>query len=221
MSHAGLMGKPKAILFDWDNTLVDSWDVIRTSLNATLTHYGMAPWTAAETRLRVRKSLRDSFPTLFGDRWQEAGEFFYDYFESIHLEKLSPLPGAAELLADIAAAGIYLGVVSNKQGTYLRREAEYLGWDGFFGKIVGANDTKNDKPAPDPVHFALSASSIIAGSEVWFVGDADIDMECAINTDCVPVLLRKEFPAGQEFDFKQPVYHVVGCQELGNLLKSM
>ena len=213
--------KPKAILFDWDNTLVDSWEVIHMSLNATLTHYGLTPWTAKETRQRVRKSLRDSFPTLFGDHWQEAGKFFYDYFESIHLEQLSPLPGAADVLANIAAEGIYLGIVSNKQGVYLRREAEYLGWDGFFGKIVGANDTKNDKPAPDPVHLALSASTITAGPSVWFVGDADIDIECALNTNCIPVLLRKEAPTKPEFDSNQPVYHVAGCQELGNLIESM
>ena len=221
MNGINLSGKPKAILFDWDNTLVDSWEVIHLTLNATLVNYDMEPWTAAETRQRVRKSLRDSFPVLFGDQWREAAEFFYEYFASIHLEKLAPLPGAAELLADISAAGIYLGVVSNKTGTYLRREAEFLGWDGYFGKIVGANDTKNDKPSPDPVHLALSAGTVEAGAGVWFVGDADIDMECAVNTGCIPVLLRKQAPRENEFDLSQSVYHVVECQELANIVKAM
>ena len=165
--------------------------------------------------------MRDSFPILFGERWAEAGEFFYDYFETIHLEQLTPLPGAAEMLAEISDAGFYLGVVSNKQGKYLRKEAEHLGWNGFFGKIIGANDAENDKPAPDPVHLALSASAIAAGPRVWFVGDADIDMECALNAGCVPVLLRKKAPDGEEFGPSQPAYHVAGCQELGKLIKSM
>ncbi len=213
--------KPGAIIFDWDNTLVDSWEVIHTTLNATLTHYGLAAWTVEETRMRVRKSLRDSFPILFGDHWREAGDFFYEFFETIHLEKLTALQGAGELLADIAAEGIYLGVVSNKQGSYLRKEAEHLGWDGFFGKIVGANDAENDKPAPDPVHLALSAGRIAAGPGVWFVGDADIDMECAINAGCIPVLLRRQAPSEREFASAEPVYYVAGCQELGKLIKSM
>jgi len=221
MNGPSLSGKPKAILFDWDNTLVDSWEVIHLTLNATLTNYGMEPWTAAQTRQRVRKSLRDSFPVLFGDHWREAADYFYAYFETIHLEKLTPLPGAAELLADISAAGIYLGVVSNKTGAYLRREAEFLGWDRHFSKIVGANDAKNDKPSPDPVHLALSAGPVKAGAEVWFVGDADIDMECAVNTGCIPVLLRKKAPGENEFDLSQSVCHVVECQELANIVKAM
>ncbi len=214
-------GKPEAIIFDWDNTLVDNWEVISTAMNATLTRYGMAPWTVAETTLRVRKSLRDGFPILFGEHWREARKVFYENFEAFHLEKLVPLLGAEELLADLTAQGIYLGVVSNKQGSYLRREAEYLGWEGFFGKIVGANDAENDKPAPDPVHLALSAGPLAAGAGVWFVGDADIDMECAINADCVPVLLRKLAPASNEFKTAEPVYHVVECRELGKLINSM
>jgi len=221
MSGTNLSGKPKAILFDWDNTLVDSWEVIHLTLNATLTNYDMEPWTTAQTRKRVRKSLRDSFPILFGAHWREASEFFYDYFAAIHLEKLTPLPGAAELLADISAAGIYLGVVSNKTGTYLRREAEFLGWDGYFSKIIGANDAENDKPSADPVHLALSAGTVEAGPGVWFVGDADVDMECAVNTGCIPVLLRKQAPSDNEFDLRQAVYHVVGCQDLANIVKAM
>jgi hypothetical protein len=29
---------------------------------------GLKPWTMAETKLRVARSLLDSFPTLFGER---------------------------------------------------------------------------------------------------------------------------------------------------------
>jgi phosphoglycolate phosphatase len=31
---------PKAVIFDWDNTLVDSWPVIHHALNETLEAYG-------------------------------------------------------------------------------------------------------------------------------------------------------------------------------------
>ena len=58
---------PRAFLFDWDNTLVDSWPIIHDALNVTLTAFGKEPWSLDETRSRVRKSMRDSFPKLFGD----------------------------------------------------------------------------------------------------------------------------------------------------------
>jgi hypothetical protein len=68
---------PRAILFDWDNTLVDAWGTIQLALNAALTAMGQSAWTMEETRVRVRASLRDSFPRMFGDRWPEARDIFY------------------------------------------------------------------------------------------------------------------------------------------------
>ena len=50
---------PKAVIFDWDNTLVDSWPVIHHALNETLEAYGKPLWTLEETKDRVRHSMRD------------------------------------------------------------------------------------------------------------------------------------------------------------------
>lgn len=119
--------RPSAILFDWDNTLVDNWAVIRAALNAALTAMGQAPWSLAETRARVRASLRDSFPKMFGARWPEAEKIFYDRFAETHLAELRAMPGAGRLLAGLTGAGLPLAVVSNKRGGYLRAEAAHLG----------------------------------------------------------------------------------------------
>ena len=35
---------PKAIIFDWDSTLIDNWQSIANALNATLIEMGKAPW---------------------------------------------------------------------------------------------------------------------------------------------------------------------------------
>lgn len=213
--------RPKAIIFDWDNTLVDTWPVIHETLNATFSRYGLEPWTFEQTATRVRKSLRDSFPSLFGEQWEEAGQFFYDYFAKIHLERLEPLPGAASMLRDLKQGGIYLGVVSNKRGEYLRLEVAHLGWDGHFSRLVGALDASNDKPATDPVHLALAGSGLEPGPEVWFAGDADIDLECAQNAGCVPVLVRKEAPEPGEFEAHPPVWHFRECVALCKQVQSM
>ncbi len=207
---------PKAIIFDWDNTLVDSWPVIHEALRATFEAFAMTPWTPEETRLRVGRSMRDAFPGIFGERWRDAGEIFYRRFEEIHLQRLQPLPGAAEMLAALNRAGIYLGVVSNKKGDYLRREAGLLGWDGFFGRLIGALDAPRDKPAPDPVAMALSGSGFEAGPNVWFAGDAAVDLECALNAGCLPVLLRPEWPETKEFSGYRGTLHAPDFQALCN-----
>jgi len=86
------ISRPRAILFDWDNTLVDSWSTIHEALNFLMAAMDKPLWTIEET----------------------------------------------------AAA---------------------------------------------PVRLALEQSGIDPGETVWFVGDTGIDMECAHNSGCVPVLL--------------------------------
>jgi len=189
-ANGGLVtARPRAILFDWDNTLVDSWGTIHEALNFVMGAMGKPEWSLDDTRTRVRLSLRESFPMHFGERWQEAQTIYLDRFREIHLDRLTPLPGREAMLHSLAAQGIFLGVVSNKTGPLLRREVERLGWSSFFGSIIGAGDATADKPACEPVHLALAPSGIPAGEEVWFVGDTAIDMECAKNSGCVGVLL--------------------------------
>jgi phosphoglycolate phosphatase len=204
MSRAitGPIAKPQAILFDWDNTLVDSWAVIHEALNHVMAAMDKPPWSMAETRARVRLSLRESFPLHFGERWEEARGIYLDRFRAIHLERLAALPGCAELLAALADTGVFLGVVSNKTGALLRREAEALSWSRHFGRIVGAGDAAADKPDPAPVGLALEPSGVAAGEGVWFVGDTGVDIECATNSGCVPVLLGGE--VGSEELMRRP-----------------
>jgi phosphoglycolate phosphatase len=191
-SPAPALRRPRAILFDWDNTLIDSWATIHDALNFVMAAMEKPSWTLAETKQRVRLSLRESFPVHFGERWEEARQIYLDHFRAIHLQRLSALPGRGEMLRGLAEEGIFLGVVSNKTGALLRREAEQIGWSAYFSTVVGAGDAAADKPNPAPVRLALAPSGIAAGQAVWFVGDTGIDMECAGNSGCVPVLLGGE-----------------------------
>ena len=205
MNAAGQTGltRPQAILFDWDNTLVDSWSTIHEALNHVMAAMGKPGWTMAETRARVRLSLRESFPLHFGERWEEARAIYLNRFRAIHLERLTALPGCAEMVEALAGDKFFLGVVSNKTGSLLRREAAQLGWSRHFGRLVGAGDAALDKPHPAPVGLALEPSAVAPGESVWFVGDTGVDMICAQNTGCVPVLLGGD-PASEELRHAPP-----------------
>jgi phosphoglycolate phosphatase len=163
-----MMSVPRAVIFDWDNTLVDSWSTIHEA--------------------RVRHSLREAFPALFGERWDEARKLYLDHFTAIHLERMAPIAGVPELLDEIKSARLYTAVLSNKTGAILRREADHLGWSGYFEHLVGAGDASADKPDPAAMALALEGS-LHRGEEVWYVGDTALDMECAARAGCVGVLL--------------------------------
>jgi phosphoglycolate phosphatase len=179
---------PRALVFDWDNTLVDSWATIHEALVLTFEAMDHKPWSFEETKLKVRQSLRDAFPALFGDRWDEARKLYLDHFTAIHLGRLSPIEGAAELLVAAKKAGFHIAVLSNKTGRILRSEVTHLGWDAHFVKLVGAGDAAADKPDPVAMQHVLEGSGF-AGPDVWYIGDTAIDMECAARAGCVGVLI--------------------------------
>ena len=217
-----MLNRPKAVLFDWDGTLIDSWPPIHESMNRTLTAMGHEPWSYEETLSRVRKSLREAFPELFGDRWEEAREIFYGAYRAVHLERIAVIDGAEELLGAFHGLGCHLGVVSNKSGRHLRAESTHLGWDRYFGGfLVGATDAPRDKPALDPVYMALRDTGIEPGRDVWFIGDTWVDMACGRAGNCTAVLVGDKDPADPEFADHPPDRHFLSCRALLEVVRSL
>jgi len=169
---------PRAILFDWDNTLVDGWAAIEAGLNAAFREFGLPQWNRAQVLANVRRALRESFPELFGTEWERARDIFCAEVRACHLQVLHPMPGAAAAL-EAGAALLPMGVVSNKQGPLLRAEAAHLGWDRHFGPLIGAGDAAADKPNPAPILMALESLGLSPAPDIWYVGDTALDMQAA------------------------------------------
>ena len=217
--------RPPAVLFDWDDTLIDNWESIHSALNKTLTAMGHETWTIERTRKQVRQSMRNSFPQLFGDKWETAADIFYDHIKADHLQTLKRLPHAREILVTLNDFGLPVGIVSNKTGYLLRAEVAYLGWDNFFTAIVGAGDAAQDKPEPDPIYLCLNGSGINSNESgwphVWFVGDAPSDLECANKAGVTSVLLcKKPYPV-EEFGDLEPKIHVENLKSLESLFMNL
>lgn len=203
---------PKAVLFDWDNTLIHSWPTIHQALSDTFTEWDMEPWTLMQVKERVGKSLRDAFPEIFGEAWERAGAFYIDRFRALHLEQMEVMPGALAVLEYMRAASPFVGVVSNKRGESLRKEAEHLGWQQYFDVMIGASDASHDKPHPAPALLALEGSGVTMGREVWFIGDTIVDLECAQAGGMTAILYGDAVPEsagiyrGYAFDHHAPTH---------------
>ena len=209
---------PRAVLFDWDNTLVNTWPTIVECYRDTFVALGLPPWTADEVRSRAHGSLRDHFPRLFGARSAEAERVFYETFYRIHLECLEPLPGAAALLEHCHNRGCYVAVVSNKVGDNLRAELAHLGWQRWIARAVGAKDCERDKPAPDPIFRALDGTGIAPDETVWMVGDTPADLKCAHAAGCLPVLVGGAAELSELLLEHPPRLRARDCHELVALL---
>lgn len=207
------MLKPYALLFDWDNTLVDSWKAVQHALNQTLTEYGHPTWTLAEIKVRCVHSAKDLFPAIFQESWQQAYDFFYQHITACHLKHLKPLVYALELLAFVSSQGIPMAIVSNKRTDILQREIDHLGWRSFFKVIVGSGDAPSDKPSPAPILLALDRMNLKPSLHHWYIGDALTDWQSAIASGCQPVALWAD-PLSLKSKLSFCVPYIKDCHEL-------
>lgn len=212
---------PKAIIFDWDNTLVDTWPLIHSAIDETMVKMGKEPWGMQKVKENVHKSMRESFPAIFGNDWEKAGQIYKDHYHQNHLEKLVLLPNALELLNKIESLKITAFVVSNKVGATLRKEADHLGIKDKFFSLIGAHDAKEDKPSKKVVELALEGSDLDPRKDhIWFVGDSFIDIECALNSGCQPVLfhevnnLSKDLLRRIDEQSQRPLLHFTNHEEI-------
>jgi phosphoglycolate phosphatase len=198
--------------------LVDGWAGIAAALNATFGAFGMPLWTVAETRERVRVSLRDSFPVMFGVAWERARDIFYATLEVQHLHHVTPMAGAADAL--VAGAVWPQGVVSNKAGNFLRAEVLHLGWAGHFSAVIGAGDASADKPDAAPILLALDRLGRAADRSVWYLGDTALDMAAARAAGVTAVLVGNAAHDGG-IDRARPDLHFPSALDLAARLRAL
>lgn len=189
-AFAEIKTKPKAIVFDWDNTLVDTWPLIHVAINKARVAFGKEPWSLKDVKDKVHKSMRESFPVMFGDDWQAAGKIYLDSYAKNNLTHLKLLDGSMDLLEELKKQGIRVFLVSNKIGITLRKEVAALNLNEYFFSVIGSMDADFDKPGDEPVRLALQGSDIDFEkdkNDIWFIGDTISDIDCAVNCGFTPI----------------------------------
>jgi len=198
---------------------MDTWPTIAEAMNHMRTAMGYSEWTLDEVRHNCKRAARESFPDWFGDRWREAYDIYYKGFEVIRQKRpLAEMHGASDLLQWLKQSNIPAFVVSNKLNKYLRLEVANAAWSDLFAGVAGAQDAEKDKPAREHVDYVLNGSGVLAGPDVWLVGDSEIDMLCARNAECTPVLVGTNAPHYVEYG---ATFACADCAVLLDLLKSL
>lgn len=209
---------PKAVIFDWDDTLVESLGCIEAAINETREAFGLQRWSRDEVRVNCRRALKETFPVWFGARWEEARDFYYArYYPLREATPMEEKRGASELLGWLNRHAVPLAVVSNKRHDLLCREIERVGWQDLISAVSGTLDAPKPKPAREHVDHALGKAGLMASEDVWFVGDGDTDVLCARAAGCTPV-----FVGDPQEAHRLGVTHLfAGCSDVLDLLVRM
>jgi pyrophosphatase PpaX len=170
---------PIAVLFDLDGTLVDTIPFILASVHHAFEGYGACP-TDAQWIAGIGTPLRQQL-AAFARRPEDVDPLFARYrafWRAEHDRRTRPFPGAVEVVAELAARGHPIGVVTAKLTEGALRTLRHVGLAPHVGAVVGADSTARAKPHPDPVLLALERLGR-APAEAVLVGDSSHDVAAA------------------------------------------
>ncbi len=178
---------PEAIIFDWDNTLVDVQPALDFAFRNTCKDMGVKVTKKQSNRFSY--SCRHEFlQDNFHDNWKEANKIYSQYIEKSAVGDVKLFKYAQEVLQFTFDNKITTVVVSNKFGTNLRTEINQFDLSKYFSSIIGSGDTEQDKPAALPAQTALMESGVRVDQGIWFIGDNANDMECARRIGATRIL---------------------------------
>jgi phosphoglycolate phosphatase len=171
----------RAVLFDFDGTLVDSFAAITASVNHVRSHNGLPPMSEAAVKKLVGRGLPQLIADVVPDGDHKANvALYYSHHPTVMFGQTRLLPGAMAAIAALRAAGIKLGVCSNKPVAITRKLIEALQITAYFDAALGPEDSGIPKPDPAMLLLALKMMGVQPG-EALYVGDMAIDVETARN----------------------------------------
>ncbi|MDT8316759.1 MAG: HAD family hydrolase [bacterium] len=187
----------KAVIFDLDGTLIDSFHAIMEGFNSTLPRYGLSKLNISETKALVGLSLEETFSNLLGkEHAHMATSLFRKRYKDVYLEKTSPMPYADITIKTLNKGGYKIGVATNKHGGFSRSIIDHLGWGESMLTVVGDGDIPSCKPSPDMIEKNLKDMSV-SKDEAIFVGDSPVDMETGKNAGVFTVAVPTGHHSGE------------------------
>ena len=173
----------RAVLFDLDGTLVDSYAALAESVNYARREHGLPDLEGGRIRGFVGDGLEKLLERAFhpDDVPRSAQQAFEQRYDEICCEESRILDDVAATLAELHHLGVVMAVCTNKPTAFSRKILEFLDLAHYFRAIVGPDLAGARKP--DPRHLAVTMQSVTCRpEEALFVGDMPIDVRAARNT---------------------------------------
>jgi HAD superfamily hydrolase (TIGR01509 family) len=180
--------KFKAILFDMDGVLTDSFGSCFTAFNFALEHFGKKPITKEEYMKNCWGTpVDDDLRLYLGEcaNIKQASEFYHSNYVRF-IEHSRVFPGVVEVLKFVKNNGLKTAVVTNTHRELTLKILKKFNLLNYFDAVFGGDDVKAGKPDPEIVIKACSALGVLPKNAAM-VGDTNADMNAGKNAGCFTV----------------------------------
>lgn len=178
----------KAVLFDWDGTIVDSAEAMFLSYrHAYEKHLGIIfPRDDADFRQLVPMRLAESSAKFGGEKAADVAFSYNQYYEQEGYKTGRVYEGIRDVLAELRARGYLLGVASNKSWGRVGADIDYLELQGLIDAFVTSEDTVQRKPHPAPL-LKLAEKLEVEPRYCAYIGDYRGDIIAAREAGMVSI----------------------------------
>lgn len=179
----------KAILFDFDGTLVNSAPGIVKTMEQVFTEMNVEVPTEEAMRATIGLPLRLALKELGhldDKRADDATELYRALFPVYEVGYVTVFPDVTETLMSLKEKGIRMAVVTSRDTVSLKLIADRRELTPFFETYVTGADGFLPKPAPDMVLEVLKRMKL-KKDEVLVVGDTTFDIDMGNSAGCKTV----------------------------------
>ena len=166
----------RAVLFDLDGVLVDSYEVWFHLLNGAASDLGYPPISPEVFRSCWGQGIEADVEKFYGRHSIAEIETYYGDHFSDYLEHLGVVPEVPRVFETLRERSLRTAVITNTPAPVAWDMVKRAG--GSPDLLVGGTDVPRPKPAPDMVLRACELLGIPAG-EALVVGDSRYDREAA------------------------------------------
>lgn len=175
------MSEPRwaTVLFDFDGTLADTVPLIVASYRWTIENHDLPPADEATIRSWIGRTLPDMMTELAGpERATELAEA-YSGWQVANVERLlRPFEGVNELVAELEASGVGVGIATARRRAGTEAMLRILGLDARLPVLAALEDTDTHKPDPAPLLLATQRLGADPAATAY-VGDTVLDLRAA------------------------------------------